>query len=284
MPEQILVTGADGFIGRYLASALTEQGADVLGHSACNGDIATTSLSYDAGHVYHLAARSYVPDSWTATQDFYATNVLGTVNVLELCRRTGASLTLISSYVYGPPQFLPISEEHPLAAFNPYSHTKIMAEEAARYYARQFGLRVAIVRPFNIYGPGQRASFLIPTVVEQALSPDCSEIQVSDPRPKRDYLYVSDLISLLLAIRGREGVYNAGYGISASVAEVVEIVNSLIPKPKRLVSRDAERRAEVMDVVADIGKARRELAWEPRVSLREGLRKVLQPEHTTPIS
>jgi UDP-glucose 4-epimerase len=276
MPERVLVTGAAGFIGRHLTPALQSSGFCVLAHGSGDGNIASCPLPYeDAGHVYHLAARSYVPDSWKAARDFYEVNVLGTVNVLELCRRTGASVTLLSSYVYGPPQFLPITEEHPVAAFNPYSHTKILAEQAGLYYARQFGVKVGILRPFNIYGPGQRAEFLIPTVIRQALS-DSPQIEVADSRPRRDYLYIGDLVDLLLRMRGVEGVYNAGFGSSVSVSEVVSAVNSLVPNPKPLASRSAERPGEVLDVVAAIGKAREQLGWEPRVGLIDGLRAVIE--------
>jgi nucleoside-diphosphate-sugar epimerase len=226
-------------------------------------------------HVYHLAGRSFVPDSWETPRDFYQTNVLGTVNVLEFCRRRGASVTVISTYVYGQPEFLPISEEHPLAALNPYSHTKILAEEVTAWYERQFGVRAAIIRPFNIYGPGQSGDFLIPSVLRQALSPDCMQIEVRDARPRRDYLYISDFIRLLLGIRGKTGTYNAGSGVSVSVAEVVEIVNQLLGTTKPMVSKLEERRAEVMDVVADVTKARLELSWEPQVSLFEGLQETI---------
>ena len=107
----------------------------------------------------YRSARTFVPDSWSAPLSFYEVNLLGTVNVLEFCRARGASLTLVSSYVYGPPARLPIAEDEPLCAFNPYSHTKILAEETSLYYQRQFGVPVTIVRPFNVYGPGQDADF-----------------------------------------------------------------------------------------------------------------------------
>lgn len=279
MADRILVTGASGFVGRHLVAALEASGFSVLRHSSADGDIATARLSYaDVCHVYHLAARSFVPDSWERPREFYQTNVIGTVNVLEFCRRTKASVTVISSYVYGQPSFLPISEEHPLAAVNPYGHTKILAEETTAWYTEHFGVCAAIIRPFNIYGPGQSGEFLIPTLLQQALSRECSQIRVRDARPRRDYLFVSDLIALLLRLPGKTGVYNAGSGVSVSVAEVAAVINDVLGTAKPLVSEQDERRAEVMKVVADITKARRELGWEPEVSLADGLRETVAGE------
>ena len=117
MDKTVLVSGASGFIGRPLTEKLERAGYSVVRHSEARGDIASCHLSDGADHVFHLAARTFVPDSWSAPMPFYATNVLGTVNVAEFCRRHGASLTMMSSYVYGRPQFLPISEEHPVEAF-----------------------------------------------------------------------------------------------------------------------------------------------------------------------
>ncbi len=281
MKNEILVTGATGFLGRHLVAALESQGRAVRRHSSANGDIANCALPMESvSHVFHLAAKSYVPDSWQNPHAFYHTNVMGTVNVLEHCRRNQAALTLISSYVYGQPQRLPIAEDHPLAAANPYAHTKILAEETARFYEQRFGLALVIVRPFNIYGPGQRHSFLIPSIVRQVLDPSTAEVRVADLRPKRDYLYVADAILLLLATLrpGARGVYNMGSGRSASVAEVVQLVNDAAGVSKPVVSSGEPRPGEILDVVADTSRAAAELDWRPRTSLAHGIADVVASE------
>jgi nucleoside-diphosphate-sugar epimerase len=279
MPNKsILVTGADGFIGSHLVPRLRAAGHQVWTHARRKGNIKDCALSFEGvGHVFHLAARTFVPDSWTAPLGFYEVNVLGTVNVLEFCRTCGASLTLMSSYVYGTPVRLPISESEPLCAFNPYSHTKILAEETALYYQRQFGVPVTIVRPFNVYGPGQACRFLIPTILAQAIDSEQTAIAVTDLRPRRDYLFISDLIDLLarIAFRREGGIFNAGCGSSVDVGEVIALVNELLPTPKLVHSNGQIRQVEVMDVFADISRAREELDWAPSVGLREGLRKTL---------
>lgn len=285
MSKTVLVTGASGFIGRPLSESLEQAGCAVIRHSDADGDIASCALpGKGVDHVYHLAARTFVPDSWSDPLPFYATNVLGTVNVAELCRRNGASLTILSSYVYGRPRFLPISEEHPVAAFNPYGHTKLLVEEVCRYYAQQFGVQVTVIRPFNIYGPGQNGNFLIPTLLRQVLDPDAREISIADDRPRRDYLFIDDLVDLLLRAMNPQGfdAFNAGSGSSVNPRELAELMLRAAGLEKPVVSRGEVRADEVLDTVADIGKAKRVFGWEPRVSLVEGLGRIVQARMAPP--
>ncbi|HSN49645.1 MAG TPA: SDR family oxidoreductase, partial [Bacteroidales bacterium] len=169
---EILVTGSEGFIGKALIARLLASGHTVTGFDAPEGDIAEKGIldnlkDTGIGYVFHLAAKTFVPESWNNPFDFYRVNLLGTTNVLEFCRATGAGLSYISSYLYGTPGYLPVDEKHPLKAHNPYSHSKIVAEETCRYYRDQFKIPVTIFRPFNIYGPGQDQRFLIPKIIAQ---------------------------------------------------------------------------------------------------------------------
>ncbi len=283
MKNEILVTGATGFLGRHLVTALESQGRVVRQHSSADGDIASCSLPMEGvSHVFHLAAKSYVPESWQNPRSFYHTNVMGTVNVLEHCRQNHAALTLLSSYVYGQPQRLPIAEDHPLVAANPYAHTKILAEDTARFYEQRFGISLLIVRPFNIYGPGQRGSFLIPLIARQVLDPSVEVVRVQDLRPKRDYLYIGDAIEFLVASLRAEarGIFNLGSGHSASVADVVQLVQNAAGVSKPVVSADETRPGEIMDVVADTSHAAAELGWRPRTSLAEGIAAVVAAERS----
>jgi nucleoside-diphosphate-sugar epimerase len=278
MPESVLVTGANGFVGAYLVEALRSAGHVVCTHTVEAGDITRCNLDFTGiTHVFHLAAKTFVPDSWEHTHRFYEVNLLGTVNVLEFCRRRHASLTFVSSYVYGRPDSLPITEEHPLRPFNPYSHTKILGEEIVGYYRSQFGVPATIVRPFNIYGAGQEHRFLIPTLIRQALDPHAAEIIVADLRPRRDYIHILDLVRLLVAtmVRPRGGTYNAGTGSSVSIEELINIICSLIGTAKPVRSLAQARPEEVLDVVADISRAKDELHWLPSVTLHDGLRSTI---------
>jgi nucleoside-diphosphate-sugar epimerase len=277
MPDEILVTGASGFVGRSLVAALQARGETVRTFSETDGDIARHTLDFPGvGCVYHLAARTFVPDSWRDPRPFFETNVLGAVNVLEFCRRQQASLILMSSYVYGRPRSLPIAEDHPLEAFNPYSLTKIQTEEITAFYRDRHRVATAIIRPFNLYGPGQRDQFLIPMLIRQALNPALDCFEVADDRPRRDQLFLDDLIDLLLRCRTCPGgTYNAGSGVSSSIADIVDVLNNLMGLARPLRSRGESRPDDVMDVVADIRRAKADLGWEPRVNLRDGLAATL---------
>jgi nucleoside-diphosphate-sugar epimerase len=154
--------------------------------------------------------------------------------------------------------------------------TKIMAEDACLFYAAHMRVPVCIVRPFNLFGPGQSEHFLVPTLLRQALDPNFAEISVADSRPRRDFLYIADFVELLIAtMRHRAtGIYNAGSGTSVSVGELASAITS-ITGPKPLVSRGEQRPNEILDVRADIAKAARDLGWKPSTRLDEGLREIL---------
>ena len=199
---KILISGASGFIGRALTARLRSQSFDVALTSSADGDIASPGTlekfsQTDISHVLHLAGKTYVPDSWNNPAVFYQTNLLGTTNILEFCKNNGIAMTYASAYVYGHPDVLPISENSTIRPSNPYALSKRLAEEACEFYASAYDLPVTVIRPFNVYGIGQGENFLIPTIIRQAL--DSEAIVVKDLAPRRDYIYLEDLLTALLA-------------------------------------------------------------------------------------
>jgi nucleoside-diphosphate-sugar epimerase len=279
MAEVVIVTGAGGFVGPHVVRALRAAGRDVIERGRRDDDLAAAPPSDwpRASHVVHLAGRTFVPDAWSDPKPFHRDNVLATSHVLEYCRQSGASLVHISSYVYGAPRRLPIDESHPLVPFNPYAESKILAEQSVQTYQQRFGLSATIVRPFNLYGPGQNERFLIPTIVRQALDPACTAITVADDRPRRDYLHVRDLAALIVTALSAPvgGIYNAGSGESYSVRDIAERVGDLTGHRKPLHVTGPVRPNEILDVVADVSHAASALGWRPRVSLTEGLRDTI---------
>lgn len=273
------MTGGTGFIGKYLVPRLRIDGHQVFPFDARAGDIAesaTWRTFPDAGVVVHLAARTFVPESWSQPTEYMRINVLGTVQALEYCRAHGARLVFLSSYMYGETDLLPIPESAPLAARNPYALSKMLAEEACQFYADNFGVRVTILRPFNVYGVGQSPTFLVPSIIAQVLAG--GTIHVLDLAPKRDYIYVKDLvdaISNVITLNSSDGVFNIGAGISYSVADLIATIQDICGTSLAVISANERRTGEIMDTVADISAARRDLTWAPRFSLHEGLKDML---------
>jgi len=283
--SKILVTGASGFIGRALTARLKAEGMDVVPVDSTDGDIASrkTLAKFEhenIAHVFHLAGKTFVPDSWDDPQAFCQVNVLGTVNILEFCRKRKIPMTYVSAYVYGHPDSLPIGENSAIRPSNPYALTKRMAEEACEFYASAYELPVATIRPFNVYGIGQAENFLIPAIISQALD-DAENIVVKDLVPKRDYVYLEDLVTALLATLAKQGgyrVYNIGSGISLSVQEVIDVIQRIADTHKRVVCDNVTRANELMDVVADISKAGNELGWQPEFSFHSGIENIIRSE------
>lgn len=275
MTDRVLVTGGSGFVGRSLVRFLKDAGVDVLAPGREILDVTAGSFpDVSVDWVIHLAGRTYVPASWSEPADFYRVNALGTVNVLEYCRRTQAKVIHVSGYCYGIPESLPISETAPLKPNNPYALSKCAAEEACRFFFECLQMPVMIVRPFNIYGPGQSASFLIPRIVEQAIDPDVAAIVVEDDTPRRDYVHLDDVIGAIDSLRRSPklgGTFNIGSGESYSVAEVAEMVRSAANVSKPFVSRGNRRVNDIPDVIADITAIRDAAGWSPSITLRDGL-------------
>lgn len=278
MKKNILVTGSNGFIGKRLAEQLICCGYTVFKHSSTDGDISSCGLPYDnIDHVFHLAAKTFVPDSWSDPYNFYRVNVIGTENILEFCRKSKCSLTFMSTYVYGVPKYTPIDEKHPIAPNTPYNHSKVLAESLCNFYSDKFNIPITIIRPFNIYGSNQKSHFLIPSIINQLKDNKKQIIEVMDLRPKRDFLYIDDLIDALILTIESKGfsIYNVASGASISVEDVIKTILTVAGSQKQYVSKNCERKEEIMDVFANISKIKNELGWEPKTSLEEGILKTM---------
>lgn len=309
---KILVTGADGFIGSHLTEALIDHAAQVSALCLYNsfdkygwldklpeatraklklqrGDIRDAAfvrrIMRGQDVVFHLAALIAIPYSYVAAQSYVETNVLGTLNVLEAARELGV-VRLIhtsTSEVYGSALTLPITEDHPLHGQSPYSASKIGADIMAEAFARSFDLPVAILRPFNTYGPRQSERAVIPTVIRQLLDPSCAALKIGDTSTIRDFSFVDDTVAAFLAIGLAADIefgraYNAGSGKAVSVAEIIDLVIGLVGLSKPL-ERDAARmrprNSEVRALLADSSRLTTAAGWRPKVDLCEGLTRTV---------
>ncbi|MFH0895513.1 MAG: GDP-mannose 4,6-dehydratase [Bacteroidota bacterium] len=278
---KILLTGSEGFIGKALKKRLLAEGHSVKGYDIEQGDIAAKNAFENykdsCEHVIHLAARTFVPDSWNDPYDFFRVNILGTVNVLDHCKECKSSVTLVSSYPYGHPDYLPVDELHPVRSYNPYAESKNEAEKISFLYNDFFDLPVVSLRTFNIYGPGQPAHFLIPTILNQLMDKNIPEVVVQDLFPKRDYVFIDDVVNAIMkSLKGDHGIFNLGSGISYSVEEIIRMMMELSGIEKPYKSEKHPRPNEVNDVVADIRKINQVLGWTPETDIRKGLTKCIE--------
>jgi NAD dependent epimerase/dehydratase len=309
---KVLITGADGFIGSHLTEALVYCCADVTALCFYNSfdkhgwlddfpQSSAAKLKVERGDIrdaafvrrivrgqdviFHLAALIAIPYSYVAAQSYVETNVLGTLNVLEAAREIGVARVIhtSTSEVYGTAFALPIAESHPLQGQSPYSASKIGADMMAEAFARSFDLPVAILRPFNTYGPRQSERAVIPTVIRQMLDPSCSVIRIGDTSTIRDFTFVDDTVAALLAIGLATDIqfgraYNAGSGKAVSVAEMIDLVVDLVGLSKPLERDDNRVRpgdSEVRALLADSSRLASAVSWRPNVALRDGLMRTI---------
>ncbi len=303
---RVLVTGAGGFIGSHVAEAAVLAGADVKalvrynsrgswGHLDASpqrgqievvlGDIrdaaSVTAAARGRDVILHLAALIGIPYSYEAPDSYVRTNIDGTLHVLDAARASGARVVVTStSEVYGTAQSVPMTESHRLNAQSPYAATKIGADMLALSYHRSFGIPVAVLRPFNTYGPRQSTRAIVPTIAQQLLAGET--VRIGSLTPRRDLTYVTDTASAFLAIARSDGalgrVVNVGSGSSVSVGELVALLGAIVGRTPRIVQEDERVRpsaSEVQHLEADAALARELFGWRPEVALDDGLRRVV---------
>ncbi|RKY32706.1 MAG: NAD-dependent dehydratase [Candidatus Omnitrophota bacterium] len=307
--KKVLVTGAGGFIGSHLTERLVQLGAHVRAFVEYNprndagclnhlllkknsmleffsGDIKEMETVKKAvknrDFIFNLAALVGIPYSYQHAQEVVNTNTIGTLNVLIAAKdeRVEKIVQTSTSEVYGTALYSPIDEKHPLQPQSPYSASKIAADALAKSFYYSFDLPVAIIRPFNCFGPRQSMRAVIATIISQALRKRV--IYLGNTKPRRDFTYVSDTVEGFIKIAQSHKtvgeVINIGTSRDISIGELAEKIANLIGKDVRIKIQNIRMRpekSEVMLLCADITKAKRILGWKPRVSLEEGLKKTV---------
>ena len=279
MKKNVLITGASGFIGTHLRSLLRNShtinpiALFKEDNNLIDGQI---SIKESIDSVVHLAGLSFVPDAIKNPYKMYHSNFMFTLNILDYCRRENIKeFIFMSSYIYGKPEYLPINEAHPTNIENPYGRSKLMCEEICKAYSEDYGIKVVILRPFNIFGHNQDKRFLIPTIIQQ-IKENKDHIVLKDLKPKRDYLYVKDLVSLLELIIKKKKVkslssYNIGSGVSHSVEDIAKKILEVFQCDKQIKDLGDIRQNEVLDCIADIKNIKNDYDWYPRYSFEEGI-------------
>jgi NAD dependent epimerase/dehydratase len=308
---KILITGADGFIGSHLTEALVRAGHDVrafvcynsfgswgwLDHSGDDvrgkfeifaGDVRdpngvrTAMRGCDA--VLHLAALIAIPYSYHSPDSYVDTNVKGTLNIVQAARDLGVAKVVhtSTSEVYGTARFVPITEEHPLQGQSPYSASKIGADQIAMSFYTSFGTPVAILRPFNTYGPRQSARAVIPTIITQIASGKRA-IKLGAVRPTRDFNYVDDTVAGFVAALSSDAavgqVINVGSNFEVSIGDTARLIADVMGAQIEITA-DEERlrpeKSEVERLWASNCKARELMGWTPQYAALDGFRRGLE--------
>ena len=308
---KVLVTGADGFIGSHLIEALVTAGYDtkafVLYNSFgtwgwldhCSSDVqgefevwagdvrdpnGVRTAMRDCEAVLHLAALIAIPYSYHSPDTYVDTNIKGTLNIVQAARDLGVSKVVhtSTSEVYGTAQTVPMTEDHPLQGQSPYSASKIGADQIALSFHKSFGTPVAVLRPFNTYGPRQSARAVIPTIISQ-IANGKKKIKLGSTKPTRDFSFVSDTVTGFIAqLESENGVgevINIGSSFDISIGSVAQTISQAMGQAIEIVAEQERFRpedSEVERLLASTDKPRELLGWQPEYGGLDGFEKGLR--------
>ena len=306
--RKVLITGADGFIGSHLAERLVRDGCEVRAMALYNSfnaagwldaipretrsaievvmsDIRDPNAMRQAvkgcDTVLHLAALIAIPYSYHAPDSYIDTNVKGTLNVLQAARDLGVQkfVHTSTSEVYGTARFVPITEEHPLRGQSPYSASKIGADQLAMSFHDSFAVPVAVIRPFNTYGPRQSARAVIPTIITQ-LARGSRRIKLGATAPTRDFSFVADTVSAFVAVAKSEKsvgeTINVGSGFEISIGDAAHLIADVMGVKIEIETEAARLRpaaSEVERLLASAAKAKSLIGWAPAYGGLDGFRR-----------
>ena len=300
--QLVLVTGAGGFIGSAAVRALASTGIEVRAHVGAPGqssadlppgietvvadltDVSVVRPLLDGvDTVLHLAGPPSVAESFIDPIGYLRVHVVGTTVVLDACRGSDVSrfVYVSSAEVYGAPRHTPVNEDSSCEPASPYGAAKLAAEGLVRAIAPSFGVQTAILRPFSIYGPGQRPTSLVGTIVAQAKAG--GPVRIVDARPVRDMIFVDDVAQALLAacrapLSEDPVTLNVCSGQGTASGELARMVAQLAGVERVEVGAPPDRPPEldVFELVGDPDRADRELHWRARTPLEVGLTQTLE--------
>lgn len=305
--RQILVTGADGFIGSHLTEMLLSEGYKVKALSYYNSfnywgwldDIKHPNLEVLTGDIrdphfckhitqnidtiFHLAALIAIPYSYIAPDSYVDTNVKGTLNICQAAKENDVKKVIVTSTseVYGTAQYVPIDEKHPKQPQSPYSASKIGADMMAMSFYNAFELPVVIARPFNTYGPRQSARAIIPTIITQ-IANGRKEIKLGDLTPTRDFNFVKDTCRGFMALANCDKAVGEEVNIASnyeiSMRDTLEMIAKLMNADVRFIE-DTQRlrpqNSEVFRLWGDNRKIKSLTGFIPAYSIEDGLKETI---------
>jgi UDP-glucose 4-epimerase len=306
---KMLITGGAGFVGSHLCDKYTKEGHTVLcldnfmggnlthirhlldyrNFKLIKGDIRDYELMQrvmrDVEVVFHLAAQIHVDRSYIEPGVTYDINVMGTQNVLELARFYDVKRVIYasSSEVYGSAQYVPIDEKHPLAAPHPYGASKVAADRMCYAYSITYGMDIAILRLFNLFGPHQRDvgyGGVISIFTRRVLN-HTPPIIYGDGKQTRDYTYIDDAVrGYDLVLKHKDAIpepVNFGTGREVSIVDLANKIIELCGEKGNIKAIHVDpRMGEVKRLIADASKAKSLLKWEPQCDMDKSLDAFVQ--------
>ncbi|MFW5879421.1 MAG: NAD-dependent 4,6-dehydratase LegB [bacterium] len=306
--KNILVTGADGFIGSHLTELLLKNDYNVKALSYYNsfnswgwldtfpssdklevlsGDVRDPhfckELVKDVDLIFHLAALIAIPYSYVAPDSYVDTNVKGTLNICQAAKEAG-NIRIIhtsTSEVYGTAQYVPIDEKHPKQPQSPYSASKIGADMMAMSFFNSFDLPVTVARPFNTYGPRQSARAIIPTIISQ-IAQGVKEIKLGDLTPTRDFNYVKDTCKGFLLIAENDNTIGKEINIASnqeiSMFDTLQLIKQIMKSDVEFITENQRLRpskSEVFRLWGDNTLIKKLTDFVPEYTLEKGLQETI---------
>ena len=277
MKDSILITGATGFIGKHLVKKIPNYNIAV-DQNGKNIDLRIRKEVLKIKRsdiVIHLAGK--IPSEKNYSKNiFFEHNFLGTLNILEYCiKKKVKKIIFVSSYVYGNPEKNPISEKHQIKPHNTYTKSKVLSEELCKIYAEKYKIEIIILRPFNIFGNLQKDNSLISNIIKSIKNN--SHITIINKNNKRDYLFIDDLIDAIIKLidyKCKFEIFNIGSGKSYSFENVVQLFEK---ENKKKIKRKykTSKKNSIPKIQADISKIKKEIKWNPKYTLVEGIEKII---------
>ncbi len=307
--KEILITGADGFIGSHLTEMLLEKNCKVRALSQYNsfnnwgwlenisenrnleiisGDVRDPhfckKITKNIDIVFHLAALIAIPYSYVAPDSYIDTNIKGTLNICQAAKENNVARIIhtSTSEVYGTAKYVPIDEKHPKQAQSPYSASKIGADAMALSFYNAFDLPITIARPFNTYGPRQSARAIIPTIISQIVAGK-KQIKLGDLSPTRDFNFVKDTCNGFVALAesnqtiGKE--INIASNFEISMKDTLDLVKKIMKSDVEFIT-DKQRlrpeKSEVFRLWGDNTLIKKLTNFKPKYSIEKGLEETIK--------
>ena len=286
----IVITGSDGFIGNNLKKELSKY-FNVIPMNRKTGYDMSKPVKIDLKNKidFFIHAAFQVKLDNLNISEYKNINYKGVINSLNFCRTNNIKYIFLSSYVYGPPKYLPIDIHHPTNPHNEYLKMKLKCEKLCKQFSEKYNMSSIILRLFNIYGKKQRAGYIFSDIINQI---ENSKIYVQNMNSKRDFLHVDDLTSLIRKIIIKNfnecKIFNVGSGKSTSVNEIAEVfvkikssLRFLLAQAESQEQMDKERWIKsnlVKDCFANIKDLEDIYDWQPKISIEEGIKKLLNNE------